>query len=112
MEKVQFLNILYMLGKQINNTTANSKIEYAVNYITSHYNEKFSVKDLANLCNLSEGRFMHLFKQQIGISPVSYCQNLRIENAKTLLSSTNLRISEICNICGYDDPYYFSRIFK
>jgi transcriptional regulator GlxA family with amidase domain len=48
----------------------------------------------------------------MGISPSAYRQGLRIDNAKNLLSSTELPISEVGILCGFSDSLYFSRIFR
>lgn len=56
-----------------------------------------------------------LFKKEMGISPLEYMTNLRMKTAENLLTSmyTNeYTISEIAQMCGYEDPLYFSRVFK
>lgn len=112
-EKGLLLSLLYTLGKLVNNTdTTNDKIKQAVTFITTHYNSEISIKELAASANLSQSRFMALFKEQTGMAPHSYQQMLRLKNCMTLLSSTQLSISDICAMSGYQDPLYFSRIFR
>lgn len=62
--------------------------------------------------NLSEGWFIQNFKQYTNSTPAQYLLSLRIHNAKVLLESTNYNVTEISNIIGYENPLYFSRIFK
>ena len=71
-----------------------------------------SIKDIATMNNLSVSRFSHLFTQNYGISPHSYRIKLKIERAKHLLSEHGHSIKEIANMLGFEDPLYFSRIFK
>jgi len=112
-EKGLFLSLLYALGKAVNSAeSSNDKINEAVTFITTHYNTEINIQDLAASCNLSQSRFIHLFKKQTGMAPHAYQQMLRIKNSMTLLTSTNLNISEISRMSGYPDPLYFSRIFR
>lgn len=112
-EKGLLLSLLNILGKMVNTTESSSdKINEAVTFITSNYNTEINVSELATSCNLSRSRFMYLFKEQTGMAPHTYQQTLRIRNSISLLTSTNLSISEISSQCGYQDPLYFSRIFK
>jgi AraC-like DNA-binding protein len=56
-----------------------------------------------------------LFKKEVGVSPLEYMTNLRMKSAETLLTSmwTNEHtISEIAQMCGFEDALYFSRVFK
>ncbi len=114
-EKGILLTILYMLGGLTSEKGifhGSSPIRKAVLYINENYEKSFSNALLANLCNLSLGRFEHLFKLEMGVSPSAYRQRLRIENAKALLLSTALSVSEISFLCGFADSLYFSRFFK
>ena len=112
-EKGLLLSLLYTLGKSVHSTdSTNDKINEAVTFITTYYNTEISIQDLAASCNLSQSRFMNLFKEQTGMAPHTYQQMLRLKNSMTLLVSTNLSISEICRLSGYQDPLYFSRLFR
>jgi AraC family transcriptional regulator of arabinose operon len=83
-----------------------------IQLIHSKYCENLPVSYYANKCNLSLYRFIHKFKQYTGMSPLEYITNLRLNIAKDLLSSSSLSISEVSIIVGYENPLYFSRIFK
>lgn len=84
----------------------------AVQYFQEHYNQPLSIKEYAAAHNLSEGWFIQNFKQYTNSTPAQYLLSLRIHNAKVLLESTNYNVTEISNIIGYENPLYFSRIFK
>jgi len=72
----------------------------------------FNLNDAMDTVPFSKDYFRKLFKQETGVTPLEYLTNLRIEHAKGLLSNASLTIRQIAAMVGYDDPYYFSRIFK
>ena len=76
------------------------------------WNKNEKIGKYAALCGMSEGAFYGYFKRWTGLSPVEYRNSIRINAARSLLANTDLKISEISIRCGFDDPYYFSRIFK
>ena len=57
-------------------------------------------------------QYAYRFKQYVGLSPARYIQSLRIVNAQRLLERTKYSIGEVSEIVGYDNPLYFSRVFK
>lgn len=71
-----------------------------------------NVEGLAAESGLSRSGFQHLYKKLFGVSVMTDVINGRIENAKRLLSSTNLTIREIAMKCGYRNEYNFMRQFK
>ena len=87
-------------------------IRSVITYMYENYNQKIAVGELAARCNLSMYRFIHKFKAATGMTPIEYLTKIRIGEAKYLLSNSQLNISEIAAIVGYDDPLYFSRVFK
>ena len=114
-EKGLLLTLLYTLGGLISGKGVkrhSEPVQKALEYISVNYEKNFSNSFLANICNLSLGRFEHLFREETGMSAGAYRQRLRIENAKNLLTSTNLPVSEISELVGFPDQLYFSRLFK
>ena len=67
---------------------------------------------MAQYCHLSSDYFLHQFKENTGSSPIQFLYNLRIEKAKELLLTEGLTVSEVAALVGYNNPLYFSRIFK
>ena len=108
------VSLLYALGNTLtgNSNELDSRISDCISFINDNYSRCLSIAQLSAVCSLSESRFLALFKQELGISPISYLQNLRLEQAKHLLVSTSLTVSEISASVGYDDPLYFSKLFK
>ena len=61
---------------------------------------------------MSVSYFLKKFKEVTTKSPMQYILSIRINNAVSLLESTDYNVTEISTIVGYDNPLYFSRIFK
>lgn len=91
----------------------NPAILPAITYIQKNHKKKFSVEDLALLCNLSPSRFYCLFKRETGDSPIIYKNKITIQNcAQELLFNKNLTIKELSIKYGFNNPIYFERLFK
>lgn len=84
----------------------------AVNYINSHMQEKISLEMLAEVSGLSQGRFSHLFREETGMSPMTYLQAERIKTAKTMLLYTEYTVSEISTILCFSSESHFIKVFK
>jgi two-component system response regulator YesN len=91
---------------------SNSIIETAKRYIQENYMRDISLDDVSRIVNISPYYFSKIFKEGTGEGFVEYLTNIRIEKAKELLSTTEYSMREICGMCGYSDPNYFSRSFK
>ena len=87
-------------------------IALAKEYIKKNFNADISLEDVSREVNISPYYFSKLFKDETGEGFVEYLTNLRIDKAKELLSGTSYSMKEICQMVGYTDPNYFSRIFK
>jgi two-component system response regulator YesN len=82
-------------------------------FIDNHFtNSNLMLNDVADRINLSPSHFSVVFSSEIGESFKDYLTRIRIERAKELLRTTNLKCSEIAYQSGYNDPQYFSHVFK
>jgi len=79
---------------------------------TYNFCARISVDQLASRLNLDIAYFSRKFTEEVGTSPKKYILKKRIERAKELLRTTDANIFEISNSVGYDDQFYFCRIFK
>ena len=70
------------------------------------------MKRASEECEISRRRFNELFKNQFDITPNRYIVMRKIDLAKQLLKSGEIQISEISEICGFENIYYFSKVFK
>ncbi|MEL7002659.1 MAG: AraC family transcriptional regulator [Bacteroidota bacterium] len=80
--------------------------------INLHQYQNLSIEKLATLCGLSVSSFKREFRDIYTDSPGNYLNMKKIEKAKELLQVGNLSVSEISYEVGFNDPYYFTRIFK
>lgn len=88
------------------------KIERSIAYMAQHVNQPLQVAELAAQANVSPSHYFALFKRQTGRAPIDYFIRLRMQRARTLLDSTTASVKEIAVALGYNDPFYFSRVFK
>jgi len=73
---------------------------------------ELNLDELATAANLSKFHFIRKFKQLTGHSPIQHFIHLKMQHACQLLDSTHEPVKRIANRIGYDDPHYFSRLFK
>lgn len=112
-----FNDILLLVNRQQHEQKKNTgnvqeQIERAAAYFNENYNTKISIDDYAESLHISTNWFIHNFKQYAGMSPAQYILSLRMVNAQSLLERTTYNIKEISEIVGYENPLYFSRVFK
>ena len=88
------------------------EMDSAVRYFHENYNKTINIEEYAVSHHMSVSWFIHSFKEYTDSTPTQYILSLRISNAQTLLRSTDYNITEIASIVGYDNPLYFSRIFR
>lgn len=82
------------------------------NYIDLHYSQNITLDFLSDLTYMNKFHLVHTFTKQIGISPINYVINKRIQEAKNLLSTTGYSIRDIASIVGFSSSSYFSQMFK
>jgi transcriptional regulator GlxA family with amidase domain len=88
------------------------KIEESIAYMVRHLDEPLQVATLAARANVSPSHFFALFKRRVGCAPIDYFIRLRMQHACRLLDETVMSVKEVAATLGYDDPFYFSRVFK
>lgn len=96
------------------NENSKSKLTKEISeYFHQHFSEKISLEQIAKNMYLSPFYISKIFKEEIGDTPINYLIKIRLEHAKELLlNHSNLSVKEIASIVGYDDAYYFSKLFK
>lgn len=88
------------------------RIKAVSRYIDKHYMEPMSNKTLARLIHVSESRFIHLFKEEMGMSPLKYINAVRLHKAKALLESGEGSVMEVAAQAGFSDYNHFGRMFR
>lgn len=88
------------------------KISRTLAYMKQHLDRPLQLDAIAALANLSRSRYTALFKEQTGFPPMDYFNRLRMHRACQLLDATGLSVKDVASRLGYDDPLYFSRVFR
>ncbi|MCR5715284.1 MAG: response regulator [Lachnospiraceae bacterium] len=91
---------------------SDSVVSKVTAYVKEHFAEEISLDDMARMVDISPYYFSKLFKKETGENFIEYLNYTRIVNAKLLLANPKYTIKEVCVMCGYSDPNYFSRIFR
>ena len=87
-------------------------LRIALTYIQEHYQEPFEATKIAAAAGISPSHLRHLFHKWVGESPLQSQIRQRITVAKRLFHTQNLSVTEVAHQVGYQDPLYFSRVFK
>jgi len=95
------------------NRVGSNVIEKAKKYIFNNYkNPDFSIKELSQFLDFSEKHFSAMFAKEVGETFTDYLTRMRINQAKELMITTNMKMYEICAGIGYNNVEHFSRVFK
>jgi AraC family transcriptional regulator of arabinose operon len=87
-------------------------IDDTLTYLHKNVHAKLTLDQMADYAGLSRSHFVRLFKEQTQYSPMNYFIRLKMQHACMLLSLSDKSVKEISYDVGYENPYYFSRLFK
>ncbi|MDW7656125.1 MAG: helix-turn-helix transcriptional regulator [Bacillota bacterium] len=117
--KARGLELLYLMFKDANQLSTlgpsarvTDTVTRAMDFMASHYSDAIHLPEIAAAVNLSPYHFHRLFTQAVTMTPLTYLTRVRIERARELLLTTQMPVSEIAAACGFENPSYFSRIFR
>ena len=113
--RIKAIGILYeIFDKLIAEQQPKSGIlKPAIDMVDKHYRDvTLSNTTLSQRCGISEVYLRKLFREQLGTTPKQYVLDIRLQHAKRLLIDTELTIGEIAEMCGFSNPYHFSRTFR
>lgn len=115
--QVMLKQLLIRMGRQIQAVTKSlSSYDTYVEEILRTFHERpeyhFQLKDFCREKGINYCRFIDRFTQETGISPKQYQINVRMLLAKDLLRNGSFNVGETAAVLGYDNPLYFSRLFK
>lgn len=110
-----FIQIIYDQAP-LSNSTSMSALEivaYMEDYFKKNFIHPISYKMFYDLFGFNDTYLSHVFKKEKGISPNQYITKLRIDKAKEIIASqTDIQLKDIATMVGYEDAFYFSRVFK
>jgi len=88
------------------------RIRPSMEYIYQHLDQPMNVGKLSSIVGLAESSFFALFKRATGRSPIEFVIQARMRVAGGMLLNSDLHIKQIAALLGYQDQFYFSRLFK
>jgi AraC-like DNA-binding protein len=88
------------------------KAELTIRYMVEHLTERLNINQLASLVHVSPSYYFAMFKRQTSYAPIDFFIHLRMFRACIFLDRTPLTVKEIALALGYEDAFYFSRLFK
>ena len=94
------------------NSGSSLYVRKAIDYITTHYQEQIKISIIADYLNLSEKYLSTLFKKETGQTLVSYIEKVRIEEACSMLTYTDLPYAQIADNLSFSSHSYFTKVFK
>ena len=89
-----------------------ARVKTMLQYIQSYYGEDLTLGKIAKSTNISENECLRCFQSIIGISPMQYVKRTRLQKAADLLALTELKISDIGALCGFQEMSYFAKAFR
>lgn len=117
--RLSAVNVLEMYGNKLlarKYTSMNQPMKKAIldikQYINKNYYKKLSLQDISVEVSISRTYLANLFKQETGMTIGDYLVEVRMQKAKELLLTTDMKSYEVGNAIGYDDGAHFSRVFR
>ena len=87
-------------------------LQTAIEYITENWDKSFSVAELAKKCCVSESTLYHLFQNELGQTPISFLNSIRINIAIEHLENSNYSIATISRTVGFNSENHFRKVFS
>ena len=91
---------------------AGQRLAPLLKHLNTNLTDSISVKQMADLVNMSVSRFFSFFKEKMGCSPMDYAKNIRLNEAATQFSITDRLLKEVAAETGFANPFHLSREFK
>lgn len=109
---LQVIQSIIELKTLHNNPVKKDLITDVKEYISQNFAQNLTLAVLANRFFINPFYLSQLFKEKTGETYLSYVMKVRINKAKELLETTNLKMAEVCELVGYTDTKYFSKLFE
>ena len=106
------LSEIYYFEKESEMSKVDRNLTSAINFMYENLNKDLNLLELSEYMGLSKSYLNLIFKEHTQRAPLEFFTNLKIQQACKYLRLTNMYIYEISKTLGYEDQYYFSRIFK
>ncbi|MBE6552953.1 MAG: helix-turn-helix transcriptional regulator [Ruminococcaceae bacterium] len=111
-EHIFFENNLFGKTEKVNLRPLSEEVLGTIRYMNQNLNQDIAVSELAARVFLSHTGLIWKFKHELGTTPLQYLILLRLRRAKQLLLDHPYSISEIAEMCGFSNPFYFTNAFR
>lgn len=117
-EELEAYSLFYKTLKSVlpqmkqSNIAFDKTLQTAIEYITGHWNEQFSVSDLAKQCCVSESSIYHTFQKELGQTPINFLNSIRINVSVDYLENSSYSIATISNLVGFHSENHFRKVFS
>lgn len=115
-EMSRFMNRILQLLSPNRSQTAKPRysalVEVGIRYLGENYDRNLSLEEICTELSVSKNYFSYLFKRETGWNLWAYLTEIRLNKSKELLRTTDCKSYEIAYMVGYDNPSYFSKLFK
>ena len=111
-KRIGTATIYYRAEKKMSAVNWYDPIRKSIAYLNDHYNEPVTVEELAAISNYSVAQFRKLFARLAQMSPSAYITQVRVNAARTLLTTTDKRIADIAVATGFCDHSHFIKTFR
>ncbi len=92
-------------------TEGQARFQHVIDYLQENFGQKIAIEDMAELADMNYHYFVRVFKAAMGYSPYQYLLMIRCENAKIMLTCTEMTASQIAKACGFASASRFSMFF-
>jgi AraC family transcriptional regulator len=99
------------IEKHYNLLSTRNNFAAVIQYIKTNIREKISLKKLCEIACMSRASFFRHFKQELGVTPIEYILEERINIAKKLLKDPQISVTDICYRSGFNNLNYFTKVF-
>ena len=108
-----FYKVLQVILPQMEESSVafDKNLAAAIEYVTSNWNKDISVSDIAKHCLVSESTVYHLFKSELGQTPVNFLNSIRINVSIGYLENTSHSVSEISRMVAFNSENHFRKVF-
>ncbi len=105
---IKHLDVYRSVRKEI----GNDMLEKVISFMKNNLNRNHRIDSIASRFNCSASNIYKLFKNNLDSTPLDFFNHLKMEKACRFLTHTDLKVKEVGRRLGYEDQYYFSRIFS
>lgn len=111
--KLKLKSVLYSILFELNEPLYRSEVKNAIDYINRNYcSNDFRISAIAQELHMSESHLRKLFKNETGLSPKEFCNNMRFERAAHLLEADYLSVENVSDMVGFSNVKNFSTAFR